>query len=60
MEDKRYLVFGFYSYYPSGGIDDKVSSFDLLEDAEYFVEKNELQYENYNIYDRLNGKKIII
>lgn len=51
--DKRFLVFGFDAYYPSGGLRDLEFSFDTLEDASNNLDKVEYQY--IQIYDRLEG-----
>jgi len=32
-KDKRYLLFGYNRYYPNGGIEDLVESFDTIKDA---------------------------
>ena len=51
--DKRFLVFGYDTYYPSGGMRDLEFSFDTVEEAInnlYMVE-----YSHVTIYDRIDG-----
>lgn len=68
---KRYLVFGFSNYYPSGGWEDHLGSFETLEAAKTFLdtEKEDLVYfgnklspKNYwdyiQIVDLETGKEI--
>lgn len=54
---KRFLVFGFDNYYPSGGIGDLQGEFDTLEEAIALTEvKNRYrpetyEWENYELVD---------
>lgn len=50
--DKRYLVFKFEQYYPAGGMNDLIESFDLLEEAVESITGSE---DNCQIYDRVEG-----
>lgn len=51
---KKYLLFVFNTYYPMGGIDDFLDSFDSVEEAVSAAEnKEEESYEmNFQIIDR--------
>lgn len=51
MKYKKYIVFGFYDYYPSGGLGDIMASFDSLEDAKDHI-KNATHFDNNEIVDR--------
>lgn len=46
---KRYMVFGYNMFYPSGGMNDYLSSHDDIEEAKG-IERGD--YNNYHIYDR--------
>jgi hypothetical protein len=68
----RYLLFGFYRYYPNGGANDFMQSFDTLEEClneankkvkiEYFDGYKEMafkhDYDYFNILDIKENKKI--
>lgn len=47
---KRYLVFGYDQYYPSGGWNDFKADFDTQEDAEEFA-KDLVQTRHWDYYD---------
>ena len=51
--DKRFLVFGFDTYYPSGGMRDLKFSFDTAEEAISNIDK--VEYSHVTIYDRVEG-----
>lgn len=54
---KRYIVFSFGSYYPSGGIHDCIGSFDSVEECEEAIKK---ERETWNqIYDRVEGVLVL-
>lgn len=57
---KRFLLFSFPEFYPSGGFEDFVECFDTIEDAKEYHESHNVDYykEIYHIYD-LELKKII-
>jgi len=52
---KRYAIFTYYRYYPAGGWDDYLASFDELEDALKFVEAPEYIKDHYQIVDIQEG-----
>ncbi|WP_286803322.1 MULTISPECIES: hypothetical protein [Sphingobacterium] len=54
--DKRYLLFVYDKYYPSGGLCDLRESFDTIEEARDAAMKSEYDYKE--IYDRLSGVEI--
>lgn len=64
---KRYLLFHGYIYYPAGGWDDFEESFDTLDDAKAYVEKNRPNetysswgwYHWYHIIDSQTNEKIV-
>lgn len=49
MEKKRYILFGFLGYYPSGGMNDAMISFDTFEELKEESEGFSADY--YNILD---------
>lgn len=51
---KRYLLFTFYTYYPSGGWDDFVGSYRTIEEAR--TEAHGAQ--NWQIIDSDTGEKV--
>jgi hypothetical protein len=53
MKDKRFLVFGFDPYYPTGGMRDLEFSFDTLQEASANLDK--VEYQHIQIYDRIEG-----
>ncbi|HUV85208.1 MAG TPA: hypothetical protein VMV86_05815 [Methanosarcinales archaeon] len=70
---KRYLLFAYDDYYPSGGMNDFVSSFDSLDEIEDFIKTrmsikdwsyaevgHQLsdQVNNITIYDQENNKHV--
>lgn len=50
---KKFIVFAFSQYYPAGGMDDVVGSFDYFEDAEALIQKykDEDYYDHYQIFN---------
>lgn len=54
---KRYLLFGFNTNYPNGGMDDFIDSFDTLNEVaeeikkEYIKKDKTFQKDHYQIYD---------
>lgn len=55
---KRYLIFAYNNYYPSGGMEDFVSDIDnllLLEGILKDIKKEDL----FHVYDTLKNKYII-
>ena len=63
---KRFLVFGYYDYYPGGGWHDFIKGFDTQEEADAFVkrfdgvpsymDKDGPVYDNYHIIDLQDPK----
>lgn len=56
--NKRYLLFGFDCYYPCGGMDDFIDSFDTLEEIEQWYIQHPNHSDGYNIFDRVESKII--
>lgn len=57
---KRFLVFGYDTYYPSGGWNDFVLDFDTLKEADKFAEdyKKSGDSDWVDIIDQQTGKKV--
>lgn len=53
MNYKRFLVFAYYNYYPSGGMNDFQKSFDTYEEAEEYIrlERHDHSFDRYDIVD---------
>ena len=47
---KKYILFGFDLYYPSGGLNDKLDSYDSMEELMQSLTYHD--YERYQIVDR--------
>jgi hypothetical protein len=63
LGDKRYLVFTFAHYYPSGGMFDLDGSYDCLDSARDRVKillgtGEHGHYEEATIYDRVKGVEV--
>lgn len=60
--DKRFLLFGFDGYYPSGGFNDLIDSYDTIDQViiELNSEKPGGEYKccYYQCYDRVEGRQI--
>ncbi len=60
--DKRYLIFTYHTYYPSGGLQDKIESFDTLDEVEKYLknekESGDLTADYIDVYDRIKGIEI--
>ena len=50
---KRYIVFAYSRWYPNGGLEDVVNSFDDYEDAKKCFEDCECDYAVF--FDRIEG-----
>ena len=50
MDKKRYILFAYDSYYPSGGMDDAKVSFEL-EEYEEVKSKWEGKYDWFSVFD---------
>lgn len=57
-EDKRFLIFGFDTYYPGGGMGDMVDSFGTIPEAIDFINRN--SFDCYEVYDRVKGISVDI
>lgn len=55
-KDKRFLLFVYDSFYPSGGMNDKQGSYYTLEEA-IEAGKNS-RYDYFHVYDRIEGVEI--
>ena len=53
------MLFGFDKYYPKGGMDDFVNSFDTFDESLNFVKLDLFEYDIFQIYD-LEYKKILL
>lgn len=51
---KRYLLFGYDNYYPSGGQHDVVDSFDSLDELKEFIKDSIYKLDYYDILDMDN------
>ncbi len=49
MEKKRYILFGYLGYYPRGGMNDALISFNTEE--ELIKESSDFVYDYYNAFD---------
>lgn len=63
MEKRRYILFGYYGYYPSGGMKDALFSFNT--ESELIEEASHYEYDYYNIFDTetfniMSGQKPIL
>jgi hypothetical protein len=47
---KKYIIFGYDDYYPSGGLNDILKSVDSIEEAKKFIDNS--FYNNFEIVDR--------
>lgn len=55
---KRFIVFRYDCYYPSGGMNDVVKDFDEATDAIHYLENTRNDYDYSQVFDRLSGKII--
>lgn len=51
---KRFVLFAGYTYYPRGGFNDKIGSFDTLNEAHEAV----ATYDWYQIYDSFERRLV--
>ena len=56
QKHKRYLLFAYDTYYPSGGLCDLVNSYDTVQEAVSEANKHASDYKE--IYDRIEGIEI--
>jgi len=47
----RFLVFGFYKYYPNGGMGDCTATFPTIQEVENYITNNENIFDYFNIFD---------
>lgn len=62
VPDKRYVIWNFYVYDTSGGLDDKSESYDTLNECLEYLKKYKLRREGEycgQIYDRIEGVEIL-
>ena len=57
-KDKRYLVFGYSSYYPTGGMNDLVDSFDTVKECIECIKNDSEDY--HEVYDRMKGLEVLM
>lgn len=48
---KRYLLFGYWRYYPDGGKSDAIGSFNTVDDAKKYIVDQDLSMDYYEILD---------
>ena len=57
---KRYLMFGFDTYYPGGGMNDFIFDFDTVDEMKKEIKKinknKHWEFQNYNAIDTETGK----
>lgn len=55
---KRYLLFEITAFYPAGGMDDLMDSFDTWEELDSYYEKHGVENLNgeYQVFDRIEGR----
>lgn len=58
MKYKRFMVFTYDNYYPSGGLCDCCESFDKIEDAFELLNRN--VYDHIEVFDRIEGVEVDI
>lgn len=53
---KQFAIFGIDDYYPQGGIDDFIKSFDTKEEADVFLEEHRKNFghDRYDVVDMTN------
>ena len=56
---KRFLVFAFDQYYPTGGWDDLVDSCHTVEEARVVGEGTRKRYDEYQIVDTESGEVVV-
>ena len=56
----RYLVFGYFMFYPEGGMKDCVFKTNKTREIRDFVNQNEKKYDFYDIYDVFENRTFTI
>ena len=54
----RYLVFGFDTYYPSGGIRDLIGTFPEYHQAAEYAGTRAMEFDHMQIYDAEKGELV--
>jgi hypothetical protein len=54
---KRYLVFTYQTYYPSGGMEDFLCSIDSLDELDKILKESE--FDMFQVYDIINQEHAI-
>lgn len=55
----RYLLFGFRKYYPEGGMDDLMGSFDKLKDVRTAIKEDDFS-DYYHVFDTKNRRVLSV
>lgn len=55
MHLKRFLLFGYYDNYPSGGANDFCGSYDTIEECKNEIDSWKRYFENSHVLDITNG-----
>jgi hypothetical protein len=53
---KQYILFAFHHFYPQGGMEDMIDSFDTLQEAEDRIKELRDHYEEYQIFDTVSKR----
>jgi hypothetical protein len=58
---KRYMVFAYDQYYPSGGMNDFKGDFDSLEDESYlnWIEQLKQSCDHIHVYDTVLRSRVV-
>lgn len=51
---KRYIVFGYYTYYPKGGSEDIIGIYETIEQVSDVTVLNWEEFDTIEVYDILN------
>ncbi len=51
VEKKRYILFGIFGFYPAGGLDDILFSFQTKEELVFHLNKPQYDYDYYQLID---------
>jgi len=55
---KRFMIFAYDSYYPSGGMHDFQADFDTIEEAQLYIQNECGGWQCVDIYDSQLRKKV--
>lgn len=53
---KRYILFGYDKYYPGGGMEDIIGSFDTVDDAKKAIKEDDS--DKYDLLDTVDRVKV--